>query len=187
MTDPSLLESLRAPAPRDEQLCRRLAAGIDPAWGFVVYGVLWMWIGLSLAFGAAAGFVLLLLRIVGDKRMNGTWWLGPAVAIFVAGCVLVVWSFVRWVRGRRGRARALFRDGRLVDGEIERLDHIYLRGSQITRIKVAATVDGKRGHAVASAGGHLAVSGAVPVLVLPGYRYCATFLNGVMCPAAWHG
>jgi hypothetical protein len=182
--DKATLERLqRAPAPRDDELCRALAARIEPAWGFVVYGVLWMWLGLSLAFGLAAAFVLVGIRIAGDAHTHAA--VGPAYAVFGVAAALVVWTFGRWVRGRRARARALFRDGQFVDGAIERVDHIWLRGSQITRVKIGAAVDGTRGHAIASAAGHLAAGGTVPILVLPGYRYCATFLGGVVCPAAW--
>jgi hypothetical protein len=180
----SILDTLRsATPPRDELICRKLAAGIEPIWGFVVYGILWIWVGSSLAFGAAVGFVMLMTRALGD----GSWLAWGAFVVFFIGFAVVVWSFARWVRSRRGGARALFRDGRFFDGEVESVHHIWIRRSEITRIKLAVTVDGKRGHAIASTAGHISVSGAVPALVLSGYRYCATFIGGALCTATWHG
>jgi hypothetical protein len=193
MSQPSELDELRAAAiPRDEALCRRLAARLEPAWGFIVYAVLWFFVGGTLAFIPVVGFMVAVSATMTQPQREAASWVGVGFTAVLLLSELGVWLlFARWARGRRRRAAGLFREGQFVEATVGSLNHVYLKGSQFTTARLSFTIDGKPASAVLSVGGHvtsIGSDGSVPVLVLPGYRYCATFaLGGKMTPARFRG
>jgi hypothetical protein len=192
MTEPSLLERLRASSPpRDAALCRTLAARLEPAWGFVAYGVLWLFVAAGVSVAPLIGFIVILNAIMTEKARVTSSWVGPAgMVIMLFGFALAWWPFAWWARRRRRRAGALFRDGQFVDGTVESMSRIYLRGAEVTRARVALTVDGLAGHAILSIAGHPTVlgnDGVIPMIVLRGYRYCGAFaIAGALTPGSLH-
>lgn len=166
MTDLELLQ--RTPVPRPADLCRRYARKIDSIFGFIVYGLLWVFVSnvaalLGLLLGAA---------IVGDQPgvVGQTVVTGLGIGGFVGAWVL----FALWVRRRIGPARRLIRDGSFADAQVVAVQHKRIRGAPFTLATLAL---GDRRIRL-SMGGHPAQvhEGAViPVLFAADYGCCATF------------
>jgi hypothetical protein len=193
MSEPSELDELRLMAsPRDEALCRRLAARLEPAWNFVVFAVLWFFVGGTLAFVPVVGYMVAVSTVMTVQQHASSTSVGVGFIAVLLLSELGVWLlFARWVRARRRRAASLFRDGQFVEASVGNLNHVQLKGGQFTTARLSFTVDGKQASAVLSLGGHvtsIGSDGKVPVLVLPGYRYCAAFAHGGrMTPARFRG
>jgi hypothetical protein len=173
------LELLRGSTPpRPDALCRRLSRRIDSIWGFIAYGALWFFIANGIA--TAAMFAAIAMVDTPSSAAGRAFVLVMWAGAFIGAWVLFGW----WVRRRLGPARRLFREGVLLDATVQAVQHLRIRGAPFTR----ATVGWPDGAAVMSVGGHPAaiVQGAnVPVLVVPGYGYCATFpIAGRIVPAS---
>jgi hypothetical protein len=190
MTEPALLDRLRAsPPPRDAALCRLLAKRLEPAWGFIAYGILWLFVAAGLSLAPLFGFLAVVGTMMTTKERMASSWTGPAGGVcMLIGFALAWWPFIWWARRRRRRAAALFRDGQLVDGTVESVNHIYVNGGEVTRAKVKLTVDGRPAHAILSIAGHAtALGGVIPILALRGYHYCAGFaVAGKLTPGSLH-
>lgn len=160
------------PVPRSEPLCRRYARRLESPWGFVAYGVLWFFVACGLATLALfAGIAL-----AGDHA--GRVAMGLVIAGWVGGFVFAWVLFALWVRSRMRPARRLMREGTFVAGAVTRVDRLSMRGAPFSVVKIAFVHDGRDVIASVSVGGHptgVAPGAIVPVLYLPGYRYCAAF------------
>ncbi len=175
------LERVRAQAvPRDEKLCRLLARRLSPTWGFVAYGILYLF--FLPAWGALAGLVgsaLLLEKFVESPAPS---WL--VVVILLSSAALFAlgwWPFARWVRGRRGHGMRLAREGALVAATVTRSSFHRIRGAPFTRATLEAPLEGKTVVISTSVGGHLeelAQGQQVEVLVHPGLTYAGVFAQG---------
>lgn len=177
MTDLELLRS--TPTPRPREVCRRFR--LDSIWGFVLYGALWFFV--SCLFATAGLFAALAVvdtppTPLGKVVVMGAWGSG-----FVLAWVL----FAMWVRRRLAPAAVLFRDGSFGDARVEAVHHLSIRGAPFTRATLR--IDGATGRPTIglSMGGHppeLREGAVVPVLWVPGHRYCATFPLGGRLVAA---
>jgi hypothetical protein len=183
MTD---LESIRAAAvPRDRALCGRMAARIDPAWGFVAYGLLYFFVATAVSMAA----FLWLLWTASSMGLPRAPWVATASLVVYTLLYVACWlPFAVWVSRRRGAARRLFRQGTLFEAVITRVDLIVVRGAPLTRASLAFDVSGVTRSAVASVGGHspeLVPGAKLPVLHVPDYGYCVAFApSGVAVPAS---
>ena len=104
------------PAPRPDDLCERYAARVAPWWGFAVYALAYLFVGL---FAFTAGIFL----AIGVKELLGvrdgsTLATVLAYTFGFAAFALSWWPFARWVKRRRGAAMPLIRDGKLIDGVV---------------------------------------------------------------------
>jgi hypothetical protein len=116
MTRKSELDHLREiETPRPDEVCNALAWRVEPLAGFILWGVLWnVWL-TTMAF--TAGLLLgvgLGDALTGNKNVSGL--LAAVFGTVTAG--ISVWFFVRWVRRKRGSAKALIRDGVIVEGKV---------------------------------------------------------------------
>jgi hypothetical protein len=92
-----------------------MARRIEPTFGFVAYGVLWLFIGsipaTALAIAAALGAVALFGK--GSTAVDVI-----STIAGLAGLVLAWWPFARWARRKRERARRVVRDGVLCEARV---------------------------------------------------------------------
>lgn len=172
MSDEQLsdLELVRSEAPPRRAACARLVGRIDSLFGFIAYGVLWLFVAAMVSMG-----VLFAGVAFAGHRPSGAY--VTAVLVGWALSFVLAWvPFGLWVRRRRQRARALVRDGLLVDGTIDGVLRLMLRGAPFTRGTLA--IEGRAARGTFSVGGHHAelVEGAtMPVLVAPGAAYGLVF------------
>lgn len=175
------LDSIRdAGPPREEGTVRWLAGGFEPVWGFFVYGVLWLFVAIALAL------------IVPEQlfRLLGLTLKEDASVLRVVGLsFLLAWvPFFLWVRWRRAGARRLFRDGVLLQADIESIAFGSRRGVDSTVLKIAFASGGDARRATVYIADHqrqLAAGETIPVLFVPKYRFCAVFpTSGAPVPAA---
>lgn len=113
LDDLSLLRDL--PVPRPPEICARFAGRVSPWWGFVLYGVLWLFLATTM-FTLGMLPVLLLVSAAGAK---GAPW-AVALSMLLGGAAFVyTWVlFARWVKRRRASAAPLVRDGEIVTGRV---------------------------------------------------------------------
>lgn len=175
------LEQVRAQTvPRDERLCRLLARRLSPTWGFVTYGLLYLF--FLPAWGALAG-------IVGSAYVMKKFVEPPAPSWLVVVILLISaalfglgwWPFARWVRARRGQGKRLAREGALVAATVTRSTFGRIRGAPYTRAKLEATVEGKTVVISTSVGGHpkeLEPGKQVEALIHPELAYAGVFPTG---------
>ena len=125
MTD---LEALQAePTPRSDALCRPLARRIDSIWGFVAYGVLWFFVGNSLAGMVPLAAALALVKVTHRAGPLPSWQLWVLAALWAVAVASVWWLFALWVKGRVAPARRLFREGVFVSATVESVHNLTLR------------------------------------------------------------
>ena len=149
------LELLDVPTPRPADLVGPYARRLEPAFGFVAYGALWIFGLGDIAFigGLMAGLGLGAAHVV--SREVGTL-IGLVLGVVLLG--LVVWAFVRWAKRKRRRSRVLIEHGVFAEGPV--LELASDRAAQL-----AARL------AFAAAGQRLAVSWYRVQLERDGHRY----------------
>jgi len=184
MTD---LEAIRlAGAPREDALAGRLAARIDPAWGFIAYGILWTVLAACIA---QAVFLGTLFAVVGEGPHRPPWGAAVLRDVWILAFVLAWLPFAAWVRRRRSAARRLFREGVLLEGQLLSVEFLRLRGAPFTRARGAFQHEGNLRKATLSVADHdqsLVSGSSIPVLFVDGYRYCAVFpASGTAVAAAY--
>lgn len=167
MTDHGVLST--EATPRRSHTARRLARRLDPIGGFLLYGFLWIYVSVAVAVFAA--------RAVGSA-LSSTGSMVLPLALFV----LAYMVFPVWVWRRIRSARRLFRDGTFVDAIVDKVRHSYMgRGRwrvPVTLVNLQVTVDGKERYPGMSLFGHIERierGDVLPVLSVPGYKYCAAF------------
>jgi hypothetical protein len=108
------LAELDMQTPRPDELCARFARRMDPWWGFVIAGGLFMLVGLIVP--------TLVLIALGPRlgMVDGS----HAAQVFSLGGeaigALVAWKlFARWRNARLGAKRELIRAGKLVDMTVD--------------------------------------------------------------------
>jgi hypothetical protein len=167
------LELLQQETPPRRAAAARLARRVDSIAGFIAYGVLWLMLSL----------VVSSLPIFVGMRMTG-----PNPSSTVVDAVLLAWvilfvvmwlPFGMWVVRRRRAARALVRDGVLVDGTIDHAQQGSVRGGTMFSAGIRFTVAGEEQRAVfAVAHQHVAPGNSMPVLWAPGARHALVFPGG---------
>jgi hypothetical protein len=174
------LDLVRTEAPpRSDAVCRRLASRVDSVFGFIAYGVLWLFAAAMIATGVLfAGIAL-----VGAHASKAA---GYAVLVAYAAAFVVAWvPFGAWVRRRRRAARLLVRDGVLAPAQIDGVLRLFLRGAPFSRVSLAiAPASGTR-RGTFSVGGHpreLVEGATIDVLVAPGAAYALAFPVGRAVP-----
>jgi hypothetical protein len=178
MTPLSELEA--SPAPRRPEVAKRLAETLVPTWGFYAYGVLYF-----LFFGAwglmvGGGLTLWILCSAfgfGPKKPMPP--LGQAVVVLGALCgvAVTVWPFRQWARSKRVPARRLFETGNLVEGVVEKVTTIHIKGAQVITERLAF----QRGAATLYA----SVSYGGLALLAPGARRQLLVAEGVSLVSAF--
>lgn len=116
-------------APRDQALVADLGRRFEPAAGFVLYGLLYVWVVPSSASLATIGLV----TSIGDRAL-GT---GTIAAAGLAAFALACWPFARWFRKRRALARRLFGESDFAEGRIARtvrVRRLLSRHAILTRV-----------------------------------------------------
>jgi hypothetical protein len=164
---------VRETVPRSEALSRELASRVDPAWGFVFYGILWFFVswgppGIVLALG---------LRVAGKSPAG--WFVMFVLVAWAISYIAMWWLFARWVRRRRAAARVLFRDGSFANATVVAVTRVSSRAGRATLATPMHEVK-------LSVSGHpstLSPGVTMPVLWVPHYRYCAAFLEGILTVA----
>jgi hypothetical protein len=135
MTQPSDLELLDVPVPRPAEIAQRYARKLEPAAGFIAYGVLWI-LGLgdlALTAGLMAGIGLGVAHVVSKD-------VGVAIGLVLGFGLfaLVVFAFVKWVIRKRRRARVLIEHGVFAEGPV--VDKASDKAAQLAaRLAFAAT------------------------------------------------
>jgi hypothetical protein len=178
------LEVVRASeVPRAAEICRKLAARVRPALGFVVYGALI----LPFAVPAAGLGPLLAMLYAGSLRFDVTpfpqYWLIPSYVVALTCATLPLIAFGRWVKRLRGEAFALVRDGELVDAKVTQARKMYARGGPLTSARVELPGGAE---AALSVSGHpeaLTEGAMLPGLARAGADVCLVFLDGTAAPA----
>jgi hypothetical protein len=101
----------RFQAGRDDALIRKFSHRIEPTWGFIAYGVLWLCVSglpaVVLPLGAALVMKSLGFSNDGVVATVAIW------ILLVVGWAIGWWPFVWWARRKRRRAREVIRDGAL--------------------------------------------------------------------------
>jgi hypothetical protein len=111
MTD---LEMLSAEAaPRSSATCARLQGRVASLAGIVGYSVLWFFVAVTLA----TPLLLVGIWITGAHASHAA--ASVVISIWIGGFLLSWVPFGLWMARRRARARALIRDGLLVDAVVE--------------------------------------------------------------------
>jgi hypothetical protein len=134
-----LAELQAASVPRPDALAQRYARRIEPMLGFVVYGVLWLFIAVAVGTVLMLGAIALGLAVgvtKGSSTMEGI-----GFTTLIIGFAFAYWAYVAWARRKRGRARRLVRDGTFVDGTV--VDRIGDRAVQAAA-KLAFAASGQR-------------------------------------------
>lgn len=186
-----LEEIAAASVPRPEVLCKRFVGRIEPVYGVVLYGVLYFLaippaVLLACMMGAVELADLLKIR-PNSFAQSVAVILGAAVGI--AGFALACWPFVRWAKRKRGRARALLRDGVLVEGTVatttfDRLAQLAARMAMSASGGYYGNVDwyrvvfehaGERHWVICPFARKPAEGSRRTVLFLPGYDYALGF------------
>ncbi|HEY6036474.1 MAG TPA: hypothetical protein VIV58_19485 [Kofleriaceae bacterium] len=106
----------RVVGPRDAAVVQLLSRRVEPTFGFVVYGVVYLF--LSSFAGVAGGLVAALLSAGLGFGKGST-----LQDVIVLVCSLAAWiaawiPFARWVRRKRDNARSLVREGILCDAVV---------------------------------------------------------------------
>jgi hypothetical protein len=169
------------PPPRDAAACGELARRIEPAGGFVIYGILWFFVGgAGLAFVPALLFLFVAQATMpADARAKSVLLLVVFALLWLAGEVVTWWLFARFVRGRRRRAAELFSDGIFVDATPGPPQHHTLRSGQYTNYRLSFTVAGKPAATTLQLPGHQApLPGNVSLLYKRDNRRCCMFPDG---------
>ena len=109
-----------AATPRPEELCRRFAAKVEPAAGFVVYGLLYVF---GATWGMCGGALIATVVIVplchfANVAADSLPVTLITIVFSVAGYAWAWLFFVRWVRRKRARAAMLIREGELVSATL---------------------------------------------------------------------
>lgn len=113
LDDLSVLRDL--PVPRPPEICARFAGRVSPWWGFVVYGVLWLFLSMTM-FTVGMLPLLLLAAAIGAK---GAAWAATGAMITGGALFVMTWVwFARWVKRRRASAGPLVRDGEIIEGRV---------------------------------------------------------------------
>lgn len=176
MTDFEKVQTTQTPRPDD--LCWRLARRLAPAWGFAMYGVLYL-VTVANAGAAAAGFCCgYLLSLVLHVKPWPDWAVALTLTIAALGFAVSWLPFRAWVRRRRGEFRELIRRGTLVDGQVVQALTLTLQGAPITRGKISFTEEGRAITVTTSFGAFLdsfVVGATQPVLYHPGARFAVAF------------
>ena len=175
MSDLELLQQETPP----RRAAARLARRVDSITGFIAYGVLWLMLSLAVSS----------LAIFAGMRMTGPNPSSTAVDAVLLSWVIafvVMWlPFGMWVVRRRRAARALVRDGVLVDGTIDHAQQGSVRGGTMFSAGIRFTVGGEEQRAVfAVAHQHVAPGNSMPVLWARGARHALVFPGGVHAVAA---
>lgn len=186
-----LEEIAAASVPRPDVLCKRFVGWIEPVYGVVLYGVLYfLTIPPAVLLACIIGAVELtdLLKLRPHSFANSlTVILGLAVGI--AGYALACWPFVGWAKRKRGRARALLRDGVLVEGRVATttLDRFVqmaariggsaagVQGANVVSYRVVFEHAGERHSVMWPSAKKPAEGSRRTVLFLPGYGYALVF------------
>lgn len=179
------LQALQA-TPRDESLVRRMGSRFEPAWGFLAYGLLYLFVPVAAGLFVPMGAGLALGAVVGLPLPPWLLLALGALALVVFG--LAWWPFALWIRRRRARVYRLFRDGRFVEGTIVEVGTIRVRaGTPVTRATAHFQDEGRPGETTLSLPGQpasIVIGAKVPLLVLPGSKYSAAFVDGRAVAAA---
>jgi len=107
------LEELSVATPRSEALSKRYARRMDPWWGFVIAGAIWVVCTLvisslaTMKIGDALGY---------EDGSTGAQIL--SLSLLGAGAGLAVVTFVWWRRRRLASKEKLVRDGKLLEMEV---------------------------------------------------------------------
>jgi hypothetical protein len=150
-----------------------------PAWGFFVYGALY----LFAAFVMSGVPVLALGLVLGPlaKGADSTGRMVLVLVVWVGAFVLSWWPFARWVSRRREGARRLFRDGEVIPAVVGTVHHITIRGTPLTRATLTFEAKGRARSAVLSIAGFpkaLEPGATISVLFADGGPYAAGFVDG---------
>jgi len=114
MTRVTDLDRIRG--PRDAAVVQLLSRRVEPAFGFIVYGVVYLF--LSSFAGLAGGLVGGLLS-AGLGFGKGSTLQDVVVLVFSLAAWIAAWiPFVRWARRKRENARSLVREGILCDAVV---------------------------------------------------------------------
>lgn len=170
----------RFQAGRDDELVRRFARRIEPTFGFVAYGILWLYVGLIAGVAVAFALAYPAWLVFGDDSRV------VVVAAYVGatiGFVLGWWPFARWAKRKRDRARGVIRDGVLCEAKVatglaDRVASVAvqlaMRGGMHWE-RVAFEHDGKTYSCVAPFPSRPAVGTVAHVLFAPGAKYALAF------------
>jgi hypothetical protein len=107
------LEELSVAKPRPAGVCMRLARRLDPAWGFVVAGLIWAVLALSIAT-----VVLMQVIRVLDLADGSTGSRIASLIVLPLGAVAGFYAFRHWRRARLRGKEMLLRDGALVEATV---------------------------------------------------------------------
>lgn len=100
--------------PRDAGVVQLLARRVEPAIGFVVYGVVYLFLS---SFAGVAGGLVAGLATAGFAK--GTTLQDVIVVVVSLAAWIAAWiPFVRWARRKRENARSLVREGILCDAVV---------------------------------------------------------------------
>ena len=105
-----------AATPRPEALCAQLARRIEPVMGFVIYGIVWIFV--SMIAGLLAALLAIPLRMAIGGQTAAIWFQVTLWILFWAGAVAAWVVYARSVRRKRGAARMLVREGELITGQV---------------------------------------------------------------------
>ncbi|HET9991746.1 MAG TPA: hypothetical protein VFQ65_24625 [Kofleriaceae bacterium] len=107
------LEELAVATPRDAALCKRYARRMDPWWGFVIAGAIWVVCTLAIS-------VLATIKL-GETLGYADGSTGAKVLsmiLLVAGAAIAIVTFRSWRRRRLALKEKLVREGALLDMEV---------------------------------------------------------------------
>jgi hypothetical protein len=103
----------RVRGTRDAAVVKLLSRRVEPTFGFVIYGVIYLFLS---SFAAVAGGLLGALVCAGLGMTKDTTPFDVIVFVLSIGVWAVSWwPYVRWVRRKRDNARSLVREGVLCD------------------------------------------------------------------------
>jgi hypothetical protein len=163
------------PAPRSDELCAEMGRILEPTWGFVIYGILWVFVGIGLGVVPALAFTVV-VRLIAANGFDSPAVLLTLVALMIGGEIASWWLFFRWAARRRRRAAELVRDGVFVDVQPGAPEHHRRRGGAFTLYPLAFAADGVRATSSLEVLGHAGpIDHPVTVLFKNGHRACAVF------------
>jgi hypothetical protein len=110
--------------PREEAVCALFARRIEPALGFVAYGVIWFFVAGGLTAPVMLSSTWLLVQLTGPPPIP-VWAVVLIMLSFVGTFLFSWWLFFRWVWRRRRRARQFFMEG--VFAECTIMGHSLIR------------------------------------------------------------
>jgi len=113
---PLVTDLERVQGTRDAAVVKLLSRRVEPTYGFVIYGVFYLFFS---SFAAVAGGLLGSLLCAGLGLAKDTTPFDAIVFVLTLAVWAVSWwPFVRWVRGKRDNARSLVREGFLCDAVV---------------------------------------------------------------------